>query len=201
MTVRSTFKFNYIWRRFLAKALYKQIHAHMKTVHFKQHNTKMAIGVAVVYLIIVFSVAYFGFGGINGMAEKVNHIGSPKGVGLIVGIVVLAPLFILLQFLHPNLTVGMDAQKLMIQQKGKQDMIIHFNAIDRIELNTKTLNRLDIYDKQNNLLNYLHPSNKPEILQLIIREIVHATGFGTIKSSRKIMGRNIETLIYSKKVA
>lgn len=153
--------------------------------------------VALVYLLVVFSLAYFLLGGINGMADKINGMGSAKGAGFVVGIVVIAPLFVLLRFLNPTVTVDMDERKMTIRQKGRQDMMIHFNAIDRLELNVKNVNRLDIYDKQNNLLVYLQPNNQTQILQPIINDIVKATGFHAIRGSRKIMGNNINTLLYS----
>lgn len=153
--------------------------------------------VALVYLLVVFSLAYFLPGGINGMADKINGMGSAKGAGFVVGIVVIAPLFVLLRFLNPTVTVDMDERKMTIRQKGRQDMMIHFNAIDRLELNVKNVNRLDIYDKQNNLLVYLQPNNQTQILQPIINDIVKATGFHAIRGSRKIMGNNINTLLYS----
>ncbi|MCH5720091.1 hypothetical protein [Niabella hibiscisoli] len=58
----------------------------MKTFQFKQHNTAKAIIVAIVYLLIVFAVAYIWLGGVNGMAEKVNSIGSAKGAALLSGL-------------------------------------------------------------------------------------------------------------------
>ena len=76
-------------------------------------------------------------------------------------------------------------------------MIIHFNAIDRLELNVKNVNRLDIYDKQNNLLVYLQPNSQPQILQPIINDIIKATGFHVVRGFRKIMGNKIDTLLYS----
>lgn len=142
-------------------------------------------------------MAYFLFGGINGMADKVNGMGSAKGAGFVVGIVVIAPLFVLLRFLNPVVTVDIDDRKMTIRQKGKQDMMIHFNAIDRLELNVKNVNRLDIYDKQNNLLVHLQPNDQPQILQPIIGDIVKVTGFHAIRGSRKIMGNKIDTLLYS----
>ena len=76
-------------------------------------------------------------------------------------------------------------------------MMIHFNAIDRLELNVKNVNRLDIYDKQNNLLVYLQPNSQPQILQPIINDIIKATGFHVVRGSRKIMGNKVDTLLYS----
>lgn len=169
----------------------------MKTVQFKQHNSQKVILVAVLYLLVMFSAAWFWFGGIDGMADKVNSIGSAKGAGFIVGIIVLVPFFVLLRFFQPNVNVDIDPQKIIIREKGKQDMIIHFNAINRIELHTKKINRLDIYDKQNNLLSYLHPVSNPELLQPLIREIVTATGFRSHKKQIKIIGRSMEAMIYS----
>ncbi|MGN7787871.1 hypothetical protein ACTJIJ_25270 [Niabella sp. 22666] len=172
----------------------------MTTFQFKQHHTQKAIIIAVLYLVIAFFIAYFSLGGINGMADKVNAMGSAKGAGFVVGIVVIAPLFILLRFLNPTVVVDIDDRKMTIRQKGKQDLMIHFNAIDRLELNVKNVNRLDIYDKQNNLLVYLQPNNQPQILQPIINNIVNATGFHAIRGSRKIMGNKIDTLLYSNRV-
>ncbi|WP_114792558.1 hypothetical protein U0035_02255 [Niabella yanshanensis] len=173
----------------------------MKTYHLKQHSIPRSITIAIIYLIVIFALSSFFFGGINGMADKVNSMGSAKGAGFVVGIAVIAPLFILLRFLNPTVTVDIDDRKMTIRQKGKQDLLIHFNAIDRLELNVKNVNRLDIYDKQNNLLVYLQPNNQPQILQPIIRNIVNATGFHVIRGSRKIMGNKIDTLLYSNRAA
>lgn len=169
----------------------------MKRFQFKQYNVQKAVIVAVLYLLLVFSLAYFLLGGINGMSDKVNSMGSAKGAGFVVGIAVIAPLFVILRFLNPSVTVDIDDRKMTIRQKGKQDMMIHFNAIDRLELNVKNVNRLDIYDKQNNLLVHLQPNSQPQILQPIINDIVTATGFHAIRGSRKLMGNKIDTLLYS----
>ncbi len=172
----------------------------MKTFQFKQHSTARAVIIAVVYLLIVSAIAYIWLGGINGMADKVNSIGSAKGTGFIIGIIVLAPLFVLLRFLQPDVNVDIYTLKITIRQKGKQDLMIHFNAINSIELHTKKINRLDIYDKQNNLLGYLHPTSNSEIIQPIIKEIVTATGFRTHKKPIKMMGRNMEAIIYGNNI-
>ncbi|MCH5686932.1 hypothetical protein LWM68_23260 [Niabella sp. W65] len=90
------------------------------------------------------------------MAGKVNSIGDAKGAGFMVGIAVMAPLFILLRLLRPLVTIDIDARKLTIKQKGRQDMMVHFNAIDRIELNAKKLTGW-IYMINN--ITYLHTCN------------------------------------------
>ncbi len=172
----------------------------MKTFQFKQYNTQKAVIVAVLYLLLVFFLAYLLLGGINGMADTVNNMGSAKGAGFVVGIVVIVPLFVLLRILNPAVAVDIDERKMTVRQKGKQDMMIHFNAIDRLELNVKNVNRLDIYDKQNNLLVYLQPNSQPQILQPIINDIIKATGFHVVRGSRKIMGNKIDTLLYSNRV-
>jgi uncharacterized membrane protein (DUF485 family) len=173
----------------------------MKTLQFKQHHTPSALITGAIYLLFIFVLAYFWLGSIDGMAGKVNSIGDAKGAGFMVGIAVMAPLFILLRLLRPLVTIDIDARKLTIKQKGRQDMMVHFNAIDRIELNAKKINRLDIYDKQHNLLTYLQPSDKPEMLQPIIHAIIEATGFYTNRGSRKMMGKTIDTLVCSNKAA
>lgn len=170
----------------------------MKTFHFKQNDKKRGAILAIAYLTIVFMIFYFLYGGLIGMADKVNSMGSAKGTGFIVGIIVLLPFVILLRLIQPKVAVDIDAQKMVVAQTGKEVVVVPLSTIDRMELNTTNINKLDIYDKQNNLLVHFQAANEGNIIKQIADEL-SSNGFEKNKGSRKYFNTSIETLICKRK--
>ena len=170
----------------------------MKTFKFKQHNQQKAIPFAIIYLIIAFTLFYFICGGIIGMANQVNKIGSAKAAGIIVAILVLGPFFILLQLLHHKIEVDIDSLKLFVKKNNKECNVINLDTIDKLELNKTKVNRLDVYDRQNNLLIYFHPVNAPDVLNQIIKEIASSGNFVRTTGTQSYFSTKIETFTYKR---
>lgn len=170
----------------------------MKTFQFKLNDKKKGVILAITYLAVAFTICYFLFGGITGMVDKVNSFGSAKAAGLIVGIIILGPFFILLRLVQPKVSVDIDTQKMTVAQTGKELLVVPLSAIDRMELNTANFNTLRIYDKQNNLLVHLQAAQHVNPLKQIIEELSN-DGFVKNKGSRTFFNAEIETLISKRK--
>ncbi len=153
---------------------------------------------AVAYLIIVFALFYYVLGGIIGMANQVNRIGSPKAAGLIVAVLVLGPFFLLLQLLHQKIELDINSREMIVKRKGKAAVIINLATIHKMEFNATSINRLDIYDRQNNLLINFHPANTPDVAKQIIKEICGTTNFERKAGSKSYFRTRIETLTYTR---
>lgn len=170
----------------------------MKTFQFKKNDKKRGAILAIAYLVIVFMICYFLFGGINGMADKVNSFGSAKAAGLIIGIIVLLPFFVLLRLIQPMVSVNIDTQKMTVAQKGKEVIVVPIGTIDKMELNVTNFNTLNIYDKLNNLLVHLQVPQQSNTLKQIADEL-SSSGFEKNKGSRRYFNTEIETLICKRK--
>lgn len=171
----------------------------MKTLQVKQHS-KMALPIGIAYLAAVFLIGYFAFGGIDGMADRVNGMGSPKAAGFIVALVVIAPLLVLLRFVHPVLSITVDAGKMMIRQKGKKEKVVPLQVIDRVEWNISAWNRADFYDRQNRLVACFRDTSDPAALLSLLDEISRHIPFERITGSRKFVNRVIETAVFRRKI-
>ena len=170
----------------------------MKTFEFKQNDLKRGIPFAIVYLVLVFVGCYFYFGGLLGMADAANILGSDKATGFLIGLAVLAPFLILLTVLMPKVKVELGLDKITISDKNNQK-VIFYNEIYALQLNVSNLNKLDFLGEQNNVLAHMQPQSKPEILTQIINEISNHVMFTKLKGRKKYFGNSIETTIYTKK--
>jgi hypothetical protein len=174
----------------------------MKTFTFENINKASIIKgliIAAVYLGTVFGICYIIFGGITGMADKVNNFGSAKAAGLIIGVIVLLPFFIILQFIHPKITVEIDSEKIINKMKGKPDEIIQLSSIDKMELNVRKINKLDIYDDKGNLITYFNPAKHPTVLEQIISEIVSHKEYEKKSKTENYFGKSLERTTYKRK--
>ncbi len=170
----------------------------MKTFRIRQY-TKMALPLGLLYLAVVFLLAYYTLGGIDGMADRVNAMGSAKGAGFVVAIIVFVPLFILLRFIHPAVTLSLDKGKMIIGQKGKKETVILLQAIARMEWNRAGLNRADFYDRENRLLASLRDTRGPDVLLQVLEEITGSLPFERITGNRKFVNRPLETIVFKRK--
>lgn len=170
----------------------------MKTFQFIQINQRKGLILGGIYLFAVFMLCYFLFGGLIGMADKVNNIGSARGAGLLVGGAVLVPFFILWRWTQPRVSLSVDKGYIHIQQSGQAEHTYAVAAIDKIEINLKAINRLDVYDAQGNLLFYLHPMNRPEILKDVVRELDLKASFRKEARQKKYFNTQVETTTYKR---
>lgn len=171
----------------------------MKTFEFKQHDPKKNIPVAVVYILIVFLTGYFWLGGIDGMAATVNNSGSAKGIGLLVGVLIIGPFILLLQVMNRKVRVTIDGQMIRVTQKTKDEKIVPLHLIDSMTINIAGINKMAICDEQHTVLLTFHPSNAPSLLMQIAEAVNAHLRFTKEKGTKKFMGTAIDTLTYKRK--
>lgn len=171
----------------------------MKTFDFKQNDLKRGIPFAIIYLLVVFAGCYLYFGGFLGMANALDSVGSGRGIGLIIGVVVLGPFIILLTVLMPKVKLELGANALTISSNKNQKQIA-YDEIYALQLNMNKLNRLDIIGKQNNVLVHIQPQSQPQILSQIIAEINNHIAFTKQTGSKSYFGTSVETALYIRSV-
>ena len=142
-----------------------------KRFEFKQNDLKRGVPFAIIYMIAVFIFCYIKFGGIFGMADAVDNIGSAKASGFLIGLAVLAPFFIILTMLMPKIAVEVFDDRLVFFNNKKENKTISFNDISKIQINVSNLNQMDFFDLHGSVFIKIQPQNKPEILKGIITEI------------------------------
>ena len=167
-----------------------------KRFEFKQNDLKRGVPFAIIYMVAVFIFCYIKFGGIFGMADAVDNIGSAKASGFIIGLAVLAPFFIILTMLMPKVAVEVFDDKLVFFNSKKESKTISFNDISKIQINVSNLNQMDFVDLHGSVFIKIQPQNKPEILKGIITEIGKQAKMTKQVGTKNYFGKNIETITY-----
>lgn len=167
-----------------------------KRFEFKQNDLKRGVPFAIIYMVAVFIFCYIKFGGIFGMADAVDNIGSAKASGFLIGLAVLAPFFIILTMLMPKIAVEVFDDKLVFFNNKKENKTISFNDISKIQINVSNLNQMDFIDLHGSVFNKIQPQNKPEILKGIITEIRKQSKMTKQVGTKNYFGKNIETITY-----
>ena len=167
-----------------------------KRFEFKQNDLKRGVPFAIIYMVAVFIFCYIKFGGIFGMADAVDNIGSAKASGFLIGLAVLAPFFIILTMLMPKIAVEVFDDKLVFFNNKKENKTISFNDISKIQINVSNLNQMDFFDLNGSVFIKIQPQNKPEILKGIITEIGKQAKMTKQVGTKNYFGKNIETITY-----
>lgn len=172
----------------------------MNTIEFKQNDLKRGIPFALFYLGIVFAFFYIKYGGMLGMADALDSLGSNKIRGVfILGLIILIPFFLILNFMMPKVTIELYSDKIRIVKNYKEQIVIDYKEIAKLQLNVSNLNRLDFIDRENNVLYHIQPQQKTEILGQTITEISKNIVFTKQVGTKKYFGKNTETFIYTRK--
>lgn len=172
----------------------------MEKIEFKQNDLKRGVPFAVGYLVLVFGFCFFKFGGVLGMADAVDNLGSSKGAAFLIGLAVLIPFFIILNVIMPKVSIELHSDKIIFTANKKEQKVIAYNDISKLQLHISNLNRLDIVDKHQNILYHIQQQNKPEILNKIISEISKHIDFTKQVGNKSYFGKNIEAVIYYRKM-
>lgn len=167
----------------------------MKIYTFRQNPGAKAVIFSIIYFGAVFSICYFFFGGINGMADKVNNLGA-KASGLLIGVVFLAPFIVLLKYTSPKMQVELGQDFLSLKTGSKQQNI-SFAEIGSMILNDKKLNTLKILDRSGNLISDFSSQTNPDALLEIAAEI-SKSGFNKEKSVLKLLGKEFDKITYKR---
>lgn len=172
----------------------------MKKIEFKQNDLKRGVPFAILYLGAVFAFFYIKYGGMLGMSDALESLGSNKIRGIFIfGLVVLLPFFVILNLLMPKLAIELYPNNVRITKNKKKQIVIDYKEISKLQLNVSNLNRLDFIDRQNTIVYHIQPQQKTEILGQIVSEISKHIEFIKQTGNKNYFGKNIETFTYTRK--
>ena len=170
----------------------------MNTYHYLEVNPGKGIAFALIYIILIVIILSFVFGGFLGLANAVNNFGSSKGLGFLIGIVCLAPIFFLMKFIYPKITISTNDTEIVVTRKNQPYKIIRFDEINGVVENQKRLNTLTIYDRNNEILFHLQPFNNHQIMQKITKEVIAKHEFKKAIIQKKLFNTSYNSTIYAR---
>lgn len=124
----------------------------MKTYKYQEQNATKSFVLIIVYFTVWIVGAIIYFGGIGGLADAVNNIGSAKMTGLLVALLVLTPFIFIMKLVYTKVEIRVGLQHLEIDKKGEVRKNIPFADIYTVKINETKLNTLHIYGKNGELL-------------------------------------------------
>jgi len=168
----------------------------MKTYQYLEVNPGKGIAFALIYMVIVVLIASFVFGGFFELANAVDNFGSAKFVGFLTGIIVIAPVFLLIRLVYPKVHIVTDGSQLTISRKKQQDRIIPFTDIFIVALNAQRMNTLTLYGRSGEVLISILPFNNHPILKQIAEDIISGGTFQKTVESKKLFNTSYEAITY-----
>lgn len=170
----------------------------MKTYQYNEINPAKGLLFALVYLAVAAAITLYISSGINHLADTVNNFGSTKGLGFLAGIIYIVPVFFLIRFIYPKVTISTDQNRLMITRKRQRGISIAYNDIISVALNADKINTLTLYGRANEILFKLHPFNNPNILKEIIIDITAKGEFKQTMEQKKLFKSTYEAITYKR---
>ena len=113
-----------------------------KRIEFKQTNSAKLKLVTVVYLLLFVAFFMYAFSS-HAIINFINSLNYTV-VGLLGGIILIAPLLLMLRFTSYRVAVTFDDEKISVQAKNRKDVTIRYASIDKMCLNRKQLNELEL---------------------------------------------------------
>ena len=122
-----------------------------KRIEFKQTDNRKLMLLAVAYFIFLLAFLLYATFGTHAIVNFINSL-DYTAVGLIGGALLIAPLLLLIPFTTYRITLIFDDEKIRVQKKKSKDVIIRYSSIDKMHLNRKRLNELELLDFHSKLL-------------------------------------------------
>lgn len=170
----------------------------MKTYQYLEVSPAKGIGFAFAYIALVVIILSFVFGGFLGLVNAVNNFGSSKGLGFLVGIVCILPIFFLMKFIYPKIKITASDDQLIINRKNKPDISIAYSSIDAMVLNAQRLNTLTIYGKSNEIIFYIKPFNNHQVMPELVKNITAKSHFKKSVTKKKMLNTTYDMVVYQR---
>lgn len=170
----------------------------MKTYNYLEVNAAKGIGFALAYVALIVIILSFAFGGFLGLADAVNNIGSSKGLGFLVGIVCIAPIFFLMKFIYPKINISTNDTYLLVNRKNQSDLIINYDAINAIALNAQRLNTMTIYGKSNEVLFHIQPFTNHQLMPELVNVITAKNKYQKSVTQKRMLNTNYDMVVYQR---
>lgn len=146
-----------------------------KRVEFKQTNNRRLRLLAIVYFTLLLAFFLYATMGTDAIISFINSI-DYTAVGLVGGILLIAPLLIMIPFTSYHIAVTFDDEKLSVQAKNKKDIVVKYSSIDKMCLNRKRLNELELLNFHSKPLYSFRAVNDgmaiEKILAILTKEII-----------------------------
>lgn len=171
----------------------------MKPIVFRQINRGVGLVAALVYLVVAFGLVFgiFGFGKVvdfvNSMGES---SGGTKAIGLLAGIVFVAPVFFIARLVYPKLEVTIESNSLLINKNGTAFQQININGIATMSMNKPNINSLSLYDQNGGLIFRFQPFSNNTALPSLAKGINSVKKFKTTQGEKSIFGGKVTTTDY-----
>ncbi len=114
-----------------------------KRIEFKQTNSAKLTLVAVTYFALLLGFFLYATLGNSRIASFISSLDYTI-VGLLGGVLLLAPLLLMLPFTSYRIAVIFDDEKLRVKAKNKKDVVVKYSGIDKMYLNRKRLCELEL---------------------------------------------------------
>ncbi len=170
----------------------------MKTYQYSEINPVKGILFALAYLAVATVITLYISGGVDHLADTVNNFESIKGLGFLAGIIYIVPIFFLIKFIYPKVTISTDKNQLTITRKRQPGISIAYNDITSAVLKADKINTLTLYGKANEILFKVHPFNNPQILKEIVRDIITQGVFKQTMEQKKLFKETYEVISYKR---
>lgn len=113
-----------------------------KRIEFRQTNNSKLKLLAIVYISLLLAFLLYATFGTHAIVNLINSLDYTV-VGLLGGVLFIAPLLIMIPFTSYHIAVTFDDEKIVVQDK-KKEVIIRYSSIDKMYLNRKRLCELEL---------------------------------------------------------
>lgn len=170
----------------------------MKTYNYLEVNPGKGIGFAFAYIALIVIILSFVFGGFLGLANAVNNFGSSKGLGFLVGIACIGPIFFLMRFIYPKINIDAKETSLIVRKKNQPDLQINYNEIYGLALNAQRLNTLTLYGKSNEILLHIQPFNNHQLMPELVKDVTANSNFKKSITKKKLLNTTYDMIFYQR---
>ncbi|RZK21475.1 MAG: hypothetical protein EOO86_00930 [Pedobacter sp.] len=170
----------------------------MKNYTYLEVNAAKGIGFALAYVALIIIILSFAFGGFLGLADAVNNFGSSKGLGFLVGIVCIAPIFFLMKFIYPKINLTTNDKYLLVNRKNQPDLVINYDQINAIALNAQRLNTLTIYGQSNEVLFHIQPFNNHHLMAELVKDITAKNSYKKSVTQKRMLNTSYDMVVYQR---
>lgn len=166
------------------------------TETFLQIKPMRGIIFTVVYLFAAISLITLLMGGFDELVNFVNSFQRPAAIGLLSAVVLLLPALFLIRFIYPRISLRLQPGNLTLNTKNKTPLLISYDDVWKITLNTTQLNVLELWGRDGQLLYAFRPLNNPAVLMKIVSTITATSRFIKSKQGKKVFRNTYEALTY-----
>ncbi len=145
-----------------------------KRIEFKQTDSRKLKMLALAYFVLLLAFVLYATFGTHAIVNFINSMDYTV-VGLLGGVVLIAPLLLMIPFTSYHVVVIFDDEKIRVQKKKGKEVVIRYSSIDIMYLNRKQLCELELFNFHSKPLYSFRSVNNggaiEEIVAILTKEI------------------------------